>query len=114
MTTTVIRPGVVKVEPDQLDENDVMEFAEALIEEHGHVKNTGGDAGTGWSIHGAIGEAARRATGEGGKDGSRSRVLRDAAATKIADLGRGTEITINDASDQAGAIAALREARGAV
>lgn len=114
MSVTEIRPGVVKVEPDQLDENDVIELGEALIEEHGWVKNTGGDEKQGFSIHGAIGEAAKRATGEHEKDGPRSRTLRNAAAAKIGDLGKNEIQANDDATDVAEVLGIMREARGAV
>lgn len=115
MSVTEIQPGrLVKVEPDELDAKDVLELGEALIEEHGWVQQTGGDETIGWSIHGAVGEAAKRATGEHGKDGARARPLRDEAARLVAEAhGGATEIAVNDNAGSVGEVlAAMRAARG--
>lgn len=115
---TEIQPGkLVKVEPDALDAKDVIELAEVLIEEHGWVQGSGGDQASGWSIHGAIGEAARRATGAGAKDYGDAPSFRNQAAVLVtgADpLGR-TEMEINDQAQTVDeALAVMRKARGAV
>lgn len=86
MGVTVIEPGrLVRVDPDEVNADDVLDFGAAMIEEQGHVVRDSGDASRGWSIHGAIGEAARRVTGESGKDGPRARELRNAAAEQLRD-----------------------------
>lgn len=86
MSVTEIEPGrLVRVEPEKVTADDILEFGAAMIEEQGHVKNDSGDANRGWSIHGAVGEAARRATGESAKDGAASRPLREAAASQLLD-----------------------------
>lgn len=114
---TVIEPGkLVRVDPPALNVDDVIEFAEALIEEEGHVKGEGGEGKRGWSIHGAIGEAAKRATGEGGKDGTRSRELRNQATAKLTEaFPQQNEYELNDtAADGSEAIERLQQARGVV
>lgn len=112
MSVTVISPTVVKVEPDELNADDILEFAEALIEEHGHYTGDSGSSSAGWSIHGAIGEAAMRATGEGGKDGSKSRVLREAAKDRVESSTGKTEFAANDESGgRVAAMQILNEAR---
>lgn len=117
MTVTVIEPGrLVLVEPDGLDARDIIELGEALIEEHGWVQNDGGNEARGWSIHGAVGEAANRATGSKGKDTQDARPLRDEAARLIseADQGHRTEQDINDSAPSVDeALLAMRRARGA-
>lgn len=86
MGVTVIEPGrLVRVDPDEVSADDVLDFGAALIEEQGHIVRDSGDATRGWSIHGALGEAARRVTGESGKDGPMARQLRDAAALQLRD-----------------------------
>lgn len=113
---TVIDGGkTVIVGPDDLTADDILEFGAALIEEHGHKKGDSGDASQGWSIHGAVGEAARRATGESGKDGPRSRVLREVAAQQLfAKHGKG-EFEVNDAAPTpAEAVHAMLDARKGV
>lgn len=109
----------VRVGEDLLDARDVIEVGEALIERDGWLQRDSGDAARGWSLHGAIGEAAKR-LGEHGtghdKGGPVARPLRD-AATKLLEkvLPDGeTEFTFNDKADDADAVIALmRAARGA-
>lgn len=122
MSTTVIEPGrLVRVDPDVLNADDILEFGAALIEEHGHVTGDSGDVDQGFSIHGAIGEAASRATGDSGKNSDRARTLRDAAAEKIrarhmptAASGNQAEYEVNDnAPAPAAAVDAMLAARGA-
>lgn len=111
MGVTVIEPGrLVLVEPDQLDANDILDFGAALIEEHGHMTGDSGDEQKGWSIHGAVGEAARRATGSHAKDDPASRVLRDEAARKIMATHERTEFEVNDSATKDEAVAAMRAA----
>lgn len=105
---------LVRIDPAYVDTNDVIELAEALIEEHGHVQQDSGDATRGWSIHGALGEAAHRLTNDQGKDKPTARRFRDDAAARIlANEGR-TELEVNDdpATDKQAAIDVLRRARG--
>lgn len=117
MSVTEIVPGkLVKVEPDGLGAKDVIELGEALIEEHGWVTGDSGDESRGWSIHGAIGEAAKRATGSTGKDSTEARPLRDEAARMMteSDPNRRGEFEINDQAQSVDhAVAAMRAARGA-
>lgn len=82
MAVKVLGAGYVGIEPDVLDWTDVLLDAQALIEEHGWVKNTSGDASKGFSLHGAIGQAAATLTGEG-KDAPVARTLREDALTKL-------------------------------
>lgn len=114
MGVTVIHPGrLVKVEPDEIDEKDTLEVAEAMIEEQGHIQGDSGDENRGWSIHGAIGEAARRVTDSQGKDNSEPRALRDAAAQLLLDHHQASEIVLNDdpGTTKDRAISLMREAR---
>jgi hypothetical protein len=126
-TVTDIHPGrLVKVHPPAFGARDVIELAESLIETHGWVKGDGGDASRGWSIHGAIGEAAARATSSQ-KDSTSARPFRDAAAVLVADAdvelrrahgvpepARRTEMEINDqAGDVGEVLGVMRAARGA-
>lgn len=106
---TVITPGkVVRVGPDELDADDILEFGQALITEQGWVKGTSGDASQGWSIHGAIGEAARRATGSSAKDSGDARSLRnDAAAQLAAAHNDRSEADLNDTADTKDQVLAL-------
>lgn len=98
---TVITPGrFVRVEPDKVDADDILEFAAALIARYGWVKGDSGDEHRGFSIHGAIGEAAKRATLSHHKGETASRKLREAAKAQMEKSysGRGglTEFEIND------------------
>lgn len=114
---TVIKPGkIVLVRPDALDEDDILDFAAAIVEEQGWVKGQGGDATQGWSIHGAVGEAARRATDSSGKDSTSARPLRDKAAAKVLAIHGKGEVELNDSLDTpAEAVIRLRQAaRGVV
>lgn len=106
---TVITPGkVVRVGPDELDADDILEFGQALIQEQGWVKGESGDATKGWSIHGAVGEAARRATGASAKDDGRARPLRNEAAAQLAAANEGkTEAELNDSADTVDQVLAL-------
>lgn len=111
-----IHPGrLVRIGPARINVNDVLELAEALIEEHGHIKRDSGSAATGWSLHGAIGEAAKRAVAAHGKDSPEARPLRDAAneALMAAHGGR-TDIQLNDEPrcTKRRAIRVLQHARG--
>jgi hypothetical protein len=112
---------ILKVE-DRVTPQDILEFAEALIEEQGwRATQPGGDAGGGdtapWTIHQAIGEAARRlepdpATAR--KDGPVARPLRDEATALLSDHHGKTDIELNDeCASQTQAIEILRAARGA-
>lgn len=113
-TVELITPNVVKVGPGELDELDILEYAEALIEEHGHRVGDSGDEKQGWSIHGAVGEAAKRATGSSAKDSGTARPLREAAAAAVERTSGKTEFVANDeAKDKTEAVAILRAARGA-
>lgn len=113
-----MKPGtLVEVVPDGVGVNDVIELAEALIEEHGNVKGDSGSEKGGWSIHGAIGEAARRATDSNAKDSVRARPFRDKAATLLMETdpeGRGEFVINDDAQNVGEVLAAMRLARGAV
>jgi hypothetical protein len=107
---TVITPGkVVRVGPDELDADDILEFGQALIEEQGWVKGESGDATKGWSIHGAVGEAARRAMGQTSKsDYGPGRDLRNEAAAQLAAANDGrTEADLNDTADTVDQVLAL-------
>ena len=107
---TVITPGkVVRVGPDELDADDILEFSQALIREQGWVKGKSGDAAGGWSIHGAVGEAARRAMGQTSKsDSGPGRQLRDDAAAQLAAAHGGkTEVELNDTADTVEQVLAL-------
>lgn len=115
MAVTVITPGkLVKVTPDELDVNDILDFGAAIIEEQGHKKGDGGSGDGPWSIHGAIGEAARRATGQMSKGADDTRPLRDEAAERLAEAypDMGGEIAMNDRDDvdQARAVELMRGA----
>lgn len=125
MTTTVIRPGrLVRVEPSKISGRHVLELAEALIEEFGHMKGDSGDESRGFSIHGAIGEAAKRITTSNDKGSDRARSLRDEAKNLVerhhnegraGDAPWKTEASLNDdpAVGKDEAIALIREAREA-
>lgn len=98
-TVTVITPGrLVRVEPDRIDADDIIEFAGALLFAHGWIKGDSGDEHRGWSIHGAVGEAARRATGAGTKDAREARILRDQVAGMVAAKYGQSEFEVNDTS----------------
>lgn len=121
MTVVEIERGkLVQVLPDALNAKDIIEFAEALIEEEGWVQGTGGAAGQGWSIHGAIGEASDRVTpapggNRQGKDNPTARPLRNEAAALLTetDPQHRNEMEINDqAQDVDEALVAMRRARG--
>lgn len=126
MGVTVIDPGrLVLVEPDGLDAKDVLELAGAIIEEQGWSKGSSGgsslEGGAGWSIHGAVGEAARRAKGVSDKSSDAARPLRDEAKALIESAYAAahpgepvkTEFQINDdAADVTEALAAIDAARG--
>lgn len=87
MSVTVIEPGkLVRVDPDEVNADDVLEFGAALIREHGHHVGDSGDEKHGWSIHGAVGEAARRIANVSAKDADPARELRDAAAQRLRDF----------------------------
>lgn len=111
---TIITPGeLVEVSPDEIDEKDTLEVAELLIDEHGHFKNDSGDETRGWSIHGAVGEAARRVTDSSGKDQDGPRALRNsAAALLLSKHGHGENVLNDDpATDKDRAMRLIREAR---
>lgn len=125
---TVIEPGrLVKVDPDKLDAHDILEFAEVLIEEHGWLQHDSGDTGRGFSLHGAVGEAARRAVtphsvstyvskdnSTGKREDPGARELRDAANELLVAMHGKTDIEINDAASTVDEVlVASRQARGA-
>jgi len=114
MTVTVIRPGrLVQVEPDKLTADDIIDFAAALIEVHGWVQHDSGDEKRGWSIHGALGEASRRATQSRGKDDSAARRFRDQANAQIKAKYDMDDIKLNDTSANADeAVQRLLNAKG--
>lgn len=82
MAVEVLEAGFVRVTPDVLDWTDVLTHAANLIEEHGWVKGDSGDASRGFSLHGAIGQAAAALT-DGGKDNPTARILRDTATERL-------------------------------
>jgi hypothetical protein len=129
MSVTEIQPGrLVMVGDTPFGSDDIIELAEALIEENGWVKGDGGNASKGWSIHGAIGEASGRAYGGNSsqKGGTKERPLRDDAAQKVSDADmamrstpdvpapRRNEMQINDSAQSVDEVlAVMRAARGA-
>lgn len=135
MGVTVIEPGrLVRVEPDTLGAKEILEFAEALIEEHGWIKTKAAPGAaapsrpaeqttkTGFTLHGAIGEAARRSstphsmgTAYHGKDSSPARPLRNAVDVLLVEATHGNnDIGINDSADTVDEVLkASRQARGA-
>lgn len=96
MAVTIISPDLVRVEPDGLTADDILDFGAALIEEHGWRTDDSGNAEDGWSIHGAVGEAARRATDSHAKDSEASRPLRDEAARQVEATHGAPEFFVND------------------
>lgn len=103
-TVEVVVPGkLVRVGPARVNVNDVLELAEALIGEHGWRKTHGVEGDPGgperppYTIHRAVGEAAKRAVDAHGKDADDARALRDEANDRImATHGGRTDIQLND------------------
>lgn len=104
-TVEVVTPGkLVRVGPARVNVNDVLELAEALIEEEGWRKtygspdnDPGGPEQPPYTIHRAIGEAAKRAVAGHGKDDAAARPLRDEANERIkATHGGRNDIELND------------------
>lgn len=126
MAVDVIEPGRrVRVTPDAPNGADVLEYAEALIEEEGW--NPGVREGapyqesspsTGWTLHDAVGEANRRLFREGGKEGImiEGGTTRSVAQTAIGTvLGDATDMQFNDkAANAEEVLAVLRQAREVV
>lgn len=123
VTTSWIERGkILKVGEAGVMPQDILEFAEALIEEEGwrdtHAgENAGDGASAPWTIHQAIGEAARRmepVQETARKDGPVARPLRDTAAQLLYDVHGKTDIELNDeATTQDEALAFMRAAREA-
>lgn len=95
----VLSPKLVKIAPTKVTGKDILELAEALVYEHGHVKGDSGDATRGFSIHGAVNEAAARVTGQHKSDAGASE-LRDEATELLLRAHEGqTDLTLNDSAE---------------
>lgn len=135
MGVQVIESGkLVKIEPDdRVTPQEILEFAEELIKTDGWNKSVGLDASIvntpqgGWTLHGAVGEAARRSATEPSAPTYRqkdyashdqthpgARELRDDVDTLLMQVHGKTDIEINDVATSVDEVlAASRLARGA-
>lgn len=110
MTAILVEPNYVRVEPDSVTARDVINLAIVLIEEQGWKQGDGGSPPGPWSLHGAIGEAAKLVTDGYSKDNTEARKLRDEANEELG-FREGEDITFNDkAADVHEVVAKLREA----
>lgn len=134
MSTQVLAPGrTVLVGPDQASAADVIDYAEALIEEEGWFKmdpskpEITSSPDRGWTLHDAVGEANIRLTGteqgaRGSKEGiklSSGQMTRQAATeaikTALPASAKGDDKVFNDkAKSKAEVLKVLRKAREAV
>lgn len=123
---TVIDEKTVLVEPGEPDPDDVLEYAELLIDVEGWndfaKTRTESSPEQGWTLHDSIGEANRRLFGEtprsSGKDGislTAGGTTRTEATSKLQKvLGRKTDTEFNDrATSPDQIITVLRKARNA-
>lgn len=101
MSVTVIREGLVRVDPDRVGPDDILEFGARIIEEHGWVTHESGSVEKGFSIHGAVGEAARRATGTHDKGAWSARALRDETREQFEIFHGKGEYPANDEAESA-------------
>lgn len=122
---TEIDEKTVQVDPGEPSAEEVLEYAELLIETEGWNSRPNDEESSpevGWTLHDAIGEANRRLFGEvtrsDGKDGVKLKAggnTRTAATEKLAKvLGRKDDKVFNDkAKDVSEVLGVLRQARGA-